>query len=290
MNKVVCYVDCEEKLTKLKKYIGKFFFKADLIRANNSYIILINTNELNDKNFKKLNKILLKNNINTVALSKKYQDKSMIFKERGFQILDGKIIMKFLIKEILSYIFSVRNQQMYENELYITTESDKHIDIILDMATEFKNLNIVTDKIKKLKILDKKLEKKSDIVYSISNNKTKSLQRASIIVNFDYDEDIFNKFKIKRNSTIVNLYSKPLNLKHGFQGTIIENISIDYNNQFFKDNNLINFSSSILYESTILEMNYNQIKNRLTNDKCKIKHLLGKNGFISINELKYNYS
>ncbi len=276
-------------LNILKKIIDKFFFRISLNKLeDNKFEILINTCCLNKKKLAKIKKIIDNNNIDIIAVSNKINIDQSDFDKEDIKKFNGKFLMKNLIIEILDYIYICKNKKMILDALYITINDDKNKDIIMDLATKFKCINIVTDKIKKMKRLDKKLENNEEIIYSMSNNTKKSLKTAELIVNFDYDEEFFEKFNLNRNAIIINLNTKKLKMKNSFHGTIIENIIINYNCEKNSILNLQDFDKNILYESNIINMNYKEFKANYINNKCEIIHLTGSNRYILDNELKKN--
>ncbi|MBP3503128.1 MAG: hypothetical protein J6K42_06625 [Clostridia bacterium] len=292
MYEIIGYLNYRDNinLNIFKKIIDKFFFRISLNKLeDNRFEILINTCSLNEKKLTKIKKIMNNNNIDIIAVSNKIALEQSDFDKENIKKFNGKVLMKNLIILILDYIYTCKNENMILDALYITINDDKNKDIIMDLATKFKCINIITDKIKKLKRLEKKLEKNENIIYSISNNTKKSLKKAKLIVNFDYDEKFFEKFNFNRNAIIINLSTTKWKMKSSFNGTIIENVMIDYNCEENKILNLKNFDKNILYESHIINMDYKEFKANYINNKCEITHLTGCNGYILDYELKkYN--
>lgn len=291
MCEIIGYLNYKDNinLNILKKIIDKFLFRISLNKLeDNKFEILINTCYLNKKKLARIKKIINNNNIDIIAVSNKINIEQSDFDKYDIKKFNGKFLMKNLIIHILDYIYICKNKKMILDAVYIAINDDKNKDIIMDLATKFKCINIVTDKIKKMKRLDKKLENNEEIIYSISNNTKKSLKTAELIVNFDYDEEFFEKFNLNRNAIIVNLTTKRLKMKNSFHGTIIENIIINYNCEKDSILNLQDFDKNILYESNIINMNYKEFKANYINNKCEITHLTGSNGYILDNELKKN--
>lgn len=193
-----------------------------------------------------------------------------------FEKYNEKILMKNFTTLILCKFFYDQNIDIRFEDIYITVNDDKNKDIIIDIAQNVKSINIVTTSIKKMRRLCNKLEKEG-ILFSISNNSQKSLKRAKLIINFDYNSETFNYYNINRYATIINLYKEKINLDKCFGGTIIENIKIDYNNENL---NLKNYDKTEIYESYICNDNYFTIKEKCNKDKCRIVGFIGKNGYI----------
>jgi hypothetical protein len=284
---IIGYIDYNNNLNKLEKIISQIFFKIWLKQIDyNKYEILINNCKLSNKKIIKIKSALNKANINVLAVSNNINKNQLNFSNNEIKLLTGKQIMKNSILKILEKIYNIQNKNMIFEELCVTIDNDQNIDIIQDLAEHFKYINIVTEKIRKLKRLDKKFENNNNFIYSISNNTKKSLKRAKIIVNFDYDENFFEKFNINRKAIIINLNSKQLNVKNSYQGVIIENIIADYNCDEKIKNKFKNFDTNILYETKIVDLKYDQIKGKCKEDNFVVKYLLGKNSIISECEFK----
>ncbi|MBO5349489.1 MAG: hypothetical protein J6A89_06715 [Clostridia bacterium] len=283
MDYIIGYLNYKDDLNTniLKKAINKIFFKISVNKIeDNKFQILINNYDIKEKQFIKIKKSMNDNNIDALAISNKLAIEKSNFEEQNIKCLNGKILMKNLIGQILNYIYSYKNEDMILDELHIAISNDKNKEIIMDLATKFKYINIVTDKIKKLKRLENRLENNGEIIYTISSNTKKSLKKAKIIVNFDYDEKFFDKFNLNRNAIIINLNNKKLKMKNSYQGTIIENIMINYD---CNENSVLNFEGfdkNILYESCTINMNYKEFKTNFINNKCEISYLIGNSGDI----------
>lgn len=288
MYDVIGYLNYKKYISKniFKKILDKMLFRIKFnYLSQNQVEILINRNRLNEKRIKKIKKAIIDNAIHILVLSNKINDANKLENE-NIKILNGKFLMKNIVINILEYIYNCQSKDIRFEEVYVTINNDKHQEILFDLAKKMKCINIVTDKIKKLKRLDKKLENEDDIIYSISNNTKKALKKANIIINFDYDEDFFYKFNINRKAIIINLSNNKFSLKNSYQGVIIDNIVIDYENDRELKINSGDFDKNILYESKIINLKYQQAKDNFINDNCKVNYLLGKNGIISVDELK----
>lgn len=290
MENIIGYLNYKEDISKnfFQKILDNIFFKAECHSLNeNKREILINQNIINQKNLEKIIKLNNKNNIKNMIISNKIEIQTDL---ENLNLLNGKILMKNTIIFLLKFICDCINKDVRCENIYVLIDNDKNKDIIIDLAHEFKSISIVTDNIKKLRRLDRKLSNDEEIITSISNNCKKALKKANIIVNFDYDTRFFEKFNVNRNSIIINLNKEKIKMKNSYQGIIIENIKIDYEDL---NNSLIdfkNFDKTIFYESCIFYNKYYEIKDKYCEDKCKIKKIIGSNGEISIPEIKKFYN
>ena len=272
MNYIIGYINCKKalKFKKLQKIIGYIYFKIKVIRIDeNKFDIEVNSNKFNKRRIKKIEKTLKTYNINKLVISNEIDCESKIILNNLIKSSE-KILMKGIIKNILKYIFKNQNTDLRFEDIFITIKDDKNKETIKDIANEAKSINIVTDTIKKMRRLSINLEKEENIIFSISNNCKKGLKRAKTIINFDYTDEFFEKFK-----------DHELKLGNYYQGVIIENIEIAYNNNEKSD-----YNKTKLYESYICNLNYFSIQEKYNEDNCIISNLIGKNGFIQNRELK----
>lgn len=280
----LCYKEDGDK-NFFKKFYNTLFYKAEYCSINDfKSKIIINKDIIDNKILKKVVEIKNKNNIKNIVVSNKIKFNENI---KELNVLTGKFLMKNSIIFLLEFLFKLMNKDLRCENLYILIDNDKNKDIIIDLANNFKSISIVTDNIKRLRRLDRKLNSNDELIISISNNYKKALRKANVIVNFDYDISFFEKFNVNRNSIIINLYSEKLNLKNSYQGMVIENIEIDFDN--IDDcfiNNIQDFNKTIFYESYILNSNYFEIKDKYNENNCKIKNFIGVNGKINVSEVK----
>ena len=223
MNYIIGYINCKKalKFKKLQKIIGYIYFKIKVIRIDeNKFDIEVNSNKFNKRRIKKIEKILKTYNINKLVISNEIDCESKIILNNLIKSSE-KILMKGIIKNILKYIFKNQNTDLRFEDIFITIKDDKNKETIKDIANEAKSINIVTDTIKKMRRLSINLEKEENIIFSISNNCKKGLKRAKTIINFDYTDEFFEKFKVNRNAIIINLNDHELKLGNYYQGVII---------------------------------------------------------------------
>lgn len=285
LNYVVGYVNYKKDFCKslFGKLFNKFFFRVKVNKLENGYFeFRINKNVMNNRRVLKIRKWASRFNVNKLVICQGliYKNKEITFEKNC-----EKILMKNIVKQILRHVYDCQNKDMRLENLYVAVKDDKNKDIIIDLASEFKSINIVTDTIKKLRRLGLKLERQEEINFSISNNHKKSLRRASVIVNFDYDSDFFSEFNISRDAIIINLNENRLELSKGFDGIVIENVRINYENSDVEILNLKNFFKTDLYESYICNFNYWKIQENYILNNCIITDLIGKNGCIEKFEL-----
>ncbi len=208
-------------------------------------------------------------------------------KEKNINIYNGKILSKYLLYNFVEYIAKQKNENSYSQEISILTNNLSKIDEenIIYFSKNFKRINIVTKSINKFKKLEEKLEELG-IGITITNNKRKSLLKAKIIINLDFDEDMLNSFNINQNAIIIQA-GKKVNIKSKlFNGInildyqiIYESEHIDITNEEFKK-----FDKKLLYESIVGSKKYEDVINMIKKDNVRIVNLIGKNGIIQKQE------
>ena len=263
-------------------YIDSFFEKS-----NNLYDKIFFKYEITDidkdKKYLNINKKYIDEKVLKKMLKKcKIEDAQFVYsnniklsqnlKENKYT---GKIILRNMIIPLLEHFENNLNIDFRLENIFLTVDNDKNKDIIVDLGNKCKSISLVTDNIRKLYRLDSKLNKDDNIIVSVSSNRRKALQRAKIVVNFDYDETFFENFNINRNCIIINLSNNVLTLKNSFQGSIIEKLEIDYINKYENFINIDNFDKTILYETFIYDENYDNAKEIMRFDNCRIKKVLG---------------
>jgi len=290
----------------IKKLAIKFFKLTNIIIIKENIIILPysekNLNKISDKTFnkffKKIHKFLNKENVNTIAISNSLNKLENIdtfknlFYSENYNILNGRWLFKNLSFEILEYISKASNQNINELEVSIlTNETSSFIkENIKLLSQNVKNLNIVTRNIEYFKPLTQELYNSFGISIRISNNKKKILTTSDVIFNFDFPEEVLNKFALPLNGIIIN-YSSQIKIRNKlFNGLNIKNYTINVHQDIidsFKSVYLLNsFNLEILYESLYFnETSLTKILAYFINDKLIVTSLHGNNGKIAKKEL-----
>lgn len=269
MNNDIYYID--SFFVKSNNLYDKIFFKYEItdIDKNKKYLN-INKKYIDEKVLKKM---LKKCKIEDAQFV--YSNNIKLSKNLKENKYTGKIVLRNMIIPLLEHFEKNLNIDFRFENIFLTVDNDKNKNIIVDLGNRCKSISLVTDNIRKLYRLDSKLNKDDNIIVSVSSNRRKALQRARIVVNFDYDETFFENFNINRNCIIINLSNNVLTLKNSFQGSIIEKLEIDYINKYENFINIDNFDKTILYETFIYDENYDNAKEIMRFDNCRIKKVLG---------------
>lgn len=269
MNNDIYYID--SFFVKSNNLYDKIFFKYEItdIDKNKKYLN-INKKYIDEKVLKKM---LKKCKIEDAQFV--YSNNIKLSENLKENKYTGKIVLRNMIIPLLEHFEKNLNIDFRFENIFLTVDNDKNKNIIVDLGNRCKSISLVTDNIRKLYRLDSKLNKDDNIIVSVSSNRRKALQRARIVVNFDYDETFFENFNINRNCIIINLSNNVLTLKNSFQGSIIEKLEIDYINKYENFINIDNFDKTILYETFIYDENYDSAKEIMMFDNCRIKKVLG---------------
>jgi len=304
--KIVCYIKYylirKFNITKEKmKYndvyndyylIPKIYGNRNRIRKNENIAINL---------YKKLNN----NQIKTVVLSEclnKNNEFKNILHSKNINILNGRILFKVLIPNIIEYICKIREENIEKKEVTLLVNDLNEINIYLikKLAKTLKVLNIVSNNTGKFKKIEKDLYEEMGIVINISNNKRKSLKNSNIIINVDFVEEMLNKYNINREAIIVNVEEKiNIGLKsykginvnyYEFSSEYINSKKKDKDNEEEKHQNIFDeqlyFNINKLYES--LFINNIKLDDKLKEkiqDDIDIVKLIGNNG--EINEVEF---
>ena len=156
-------------------------------------------------------------------------------------------------------------------------------------SKNFRMVNVVTSNINKYKKLEEKIFNEDETVITVTNNRKKSLKRAKIIINIDFEAEKLKKYNINRKAIIINVEKDIFNNSNIFDGININNLDINISQElknFFDEYNLLNKTSlTILYESILNKKDsFENIKERIKKDEVSIIRLIGNNGTIDEKE------
>lgn len=300
----ICYIsETHETCDFVKRIvikIKKIFNIVEFSEDNGKTTItlpLFKSNRIRNKKIikiaKRINKKLYDNNIENVVLSN-YLEENEILKQKlycqNINILDGRYLFYLLIPEIIEYILKRQKVKLQNGEvtLLINDFTQNNAKIITYIAQNVKRVNIVTNHSNKFKKIEDYLYNELGVILNITNNKSKSLSNANLIINIDFPEEIINKYEINSNAIIVNIFNEIKIRAKKFNG-----ININYYKACIpKEYQIDGFQNNLVYESSIYKYSYENARKDIIANKIRIKKLVGINGDISENEfcknLKYN--
>ncbi len=210
------------------------------------------------------------------------------------QYIDGNVIKKILLFKVLEYINHLQNKELAKRDIAILVNENNQINnnIIMNLAMQCKTLKIVSKKIYQFKNLEQKLYEDYGIAIQFSNSYQKSLLKAEIIVNLDFNEVELNEYTIFPKAIVINT-SQPIKIKTKlFSGIIVNSCEIKFLKkikEIFNKNSLLEkFDSLLLYESieNWKSMEYSHAEEKIEEHKVHILNLIGNNGRINQKEFK----
>ena len=312
MNKKIIYlkeVDSYDDILKKEYKKLPLFFKKIIFLIKNIFNIVTKKNEeeynvwiipvkekySNDK----IKKILKKNFIikdNIYVISKELENSNIygIMDIYGIKYVTEEKVKKLLLISGLEHIAKLQKKDINSLDvtILIKDNSDINLFLIKEIAKLVKNLKIVSINIYKFRKLEEKLYNELGIAIQFSNSYKKSLERANIIINFDYSEIEINEYNICNNAIIINCTKDNIKIKSRlFEGININSYDINMNkeiiNIFKKIHIYENYKKLILYASIIEKDNdFFDSYNNIDDNKVSIINFIGNNGIINKNEFK----
>ena len=268
-----------EKMDKPKFAIRKYKIEED------NFVVYADLNK--EKNVSKIIKVMIKNDIEYVVLSKTLtENKNFInaLNANNIKIFNGRWLEKYLTFEILEYVINQKGIKKEETEIAITTNeiTDLTIETIKILSKQYKKLIVVTNHIEKLRRVEKELYDNDGILIVVANNTKKSLLKPKIILNLDFNMQVLNKYKINENAIIINVEGDMKIRSKRFAGININNyeIVVGREENIWRENMSI-FENKDLLEATLyIRDTFNNIRRKIMKNKVSIKELYGENGKI----------
>ena len=262
-----------------KNFFKKIFYKLDIAEYENGKKYIIP--KLNQKVIEKLKK----DNIKNIVIAKK--DKHNIefinnIYSSNMNILNGRILFKHLIPEIIEYLSKIleTNKEDIEVTILVNDYSQINLYYINELISNIKRINIITNNISKFKVFADRLYEEEAITVPVMNNRNKSLINKKIIINIDFTEEQLKKYKINRKAILINIENDITNINKSFAGINISNYEINTKNTDDE------FEKNEIYESYIIGKQIKDIRRKILDDGVKISNFIGKRGIIDINEYK----
>ena len=268
-----------EKMDKPKFSIRKYKIEED------NFVVYADLNK--EKNVSKIIKVMIKNDIEYVVLSKTLtENKNFInaLNANNIKIFNGRWLEKYLTFEILEYVINQKEIKKEETEIAITTNeiTDLTIETIKILSKQYKKLIVVTNHIEKLRRVEKELYDNDGILIVVANNTKKSLLKPKIILNLDFNMQVLNKYRINENAIIINVEGDMKIRSKRFSGININNyeIVVGREENIWRENMSV-FEHKDLLEATLyIRDTFNNIRRKIMKNKVSIKEVYGENGKI----------
>ena len=274
---MVGYIKTRQEKNIIKKILNKI--EIEEYENGNKYTI--------PKFNKKLLEKLKEDNIKNIVVAKKDKENIEFLNNiysNNMNIIDGRILFKHLIPEIIEYISNVCKINKNDMQITILANDYSQINIfyINELITEVKSVNIVTNNINRFKQFADRLYNKEAIVVPIMNNKNKSLLNKKIILNIDFSEEQLKKYKMNRKAIIINIENNIEKVKRTFTGVNINNYKLISKKEESE------FEENEFYESYIIMNKIQDIRKIIIKENLQIKSFIGNRGEIDISEYEIN--
>ena len=280
-------------------YEYKKIFKVFTIKpVSGNDVIIIPRYKNNEKTVKiipDLVNILYDRNCDTIVLSNSLKNingvKECINKE-NIKILDGTFLKENLLLEIVIYVANSMNISAKDVDVTILANDNKfdYMKNIINIAENIKNIKIVTNNVERFKNVEQKIQEILGILIRITNNKRKGLANSQIIINLDFPEELINKYAINPEAIIVNIGQNVKIKSKKFKGINANNIKIsmktNYNTEFEQNKIFNDFEEAELYEASIKNMSFEEIKKKFQKDNVNVTSFIGNNGSINKKEFE----
>lgn len=270
-----------EKMDKHKRFGKKIEIQNDNIKIYYNLEI--------EKNIKKIIKNLLKQEIYNVVLDKSLWNndkfKNYLY-SNNINIVDGKWLKKYMTLDILNYIITKKQIHKEETEIAITLNeiTEISIEIIKNLAKQYKKLVVVTNHIEKLRKIEKEIQEKEGILIVVTNNKNKSLLKSQIIINMDFNKEVLNQYKIYDEAIILNIEENIKIDSIRFNGVIINDFEVETGRiELIWRENYEKYRVKDLLEANLYARDtFKNIRKKLQKSSISIKSLYGNNGIINL--------
>lgn len=276
----------------------KNLFCIFTLKDNTLILPIQDTKSISKLKWKKLSKksyeFIIKHKVKNIALScflDEHSSYRSIFYNTNVQILNGRWLFPFLSFDILKYITTQTNKELAQFEVAILANNNNELinAVLLTLAKSVKLLTIVTKEPEIFNKISQNLYDDLGIIIRVSNNKRKCLQKANIILNYDFDDKSLNEYNLNSSSIIINFNKKIEILSKSFTGINANYFDFTCNDEFtslFREKNLsLYFPNQVLLESLCLgNKNLEDFIHTFHRYGVDISALIGNNGIINKNE------
>lgn len=253
----------------------KALFKRIVVDKENKIIKIRNAKNVEDK----INKIITKNDISSMVLSK---DLYSLKDKLNCKVLTGERLLNLMLYDAIKKILELINKDEANIHISILVNNNNGdiIDNVLELARETKIINIVTENISQFLKVQENIYNSYGVLIKISNNKRKDLLRSDIIVNIDFSEEKINKYIINREAVIINVNNDSKIKDKKFVGINIKEYIIKFPQNFKAEG----FNPIHMYEASIYDLSFKKAIEKLNKDSIHIMKFVGSNGAIAKEE------
>lgn len=268
----------ENLFSWIKLEQNKIILPLGRIKISNKKIEKIARKTVNLISFSNSNKIVLSKEI------KKKEDFLMLLQSEPIHIVDGKWLFEMLTIDVLDYLCCkmVFKKEDIGVSVLINDENDSRIQIIKELSKQYKTVNLITNHREKFKRIEEQIMEEQGVILMVTNNRKKSLARSKIVVNFDFPEELFQKYSLPEDAVVLN-FSEKIEIKNKrFNGVLVQDYEISVGN--WCDYDIVldeKFDVKDLYESQFYKKQpYDMVRKQMKVDGVCVCKLFGKNGVI----------
>ena len=184
---------------------------------------------------KRITKKMKKKQIEQVVLSREMKkNKEMVseLNNSNITIWDGKWLMQYMIKEIIIYLKQKHKiNGSDEIAVLVNNMNNEVITNIKELANNYKKVRIVSNNLRMFKKIESDLFDNKGISIIISNNKRKALINSSLIVNFDFNQEVIEQYAINEKAIIINMNDNIKINKKRFCGFVTTDYEVEFENE-----------------------------------------------------------
>lgn len=171
--------------------------------------------------------IILSRRIKEIACNKEnieiYQNVNKIIKNSK----ENKSIYRDFLKTVIKSVIERKKEILEEQSLsiLIDTKDYNNTQLISELITQYKMINIVTSNRNQFADLEEEAEQNFEPI-SVLNNKRKSLRNAKYILNVDFSGEKIKEYSNDRTAIIFNVADTKIDKLMYFEGIIINNVKL----------------------------------------------------------------
>lgn len=252
------------------------------------HIVLPEFNEKHSARYgKKINRILKKYKVSNVILSNELMKNDIlknVICSGNYYLIDGNNMFKVLIKKSIADICDIADTSVQTCKVAILVHefSIENLNLVKYISKDVKQVVLISDNKIRYEKISEDLIENYGIVLSIFDNEYKNIARCDFVINVDFVEDELKKYNISREAIVISIKEKLAELKRNFNGIIINDIDIYFDEEYK------NFRSLAICEAQIYDFKKDFKENERRFDKAgyMINTYIGNNGSITEEDIK----
>jgi len=216
--------------------------------------------------------------------------KTMLQHTKPWQVQEN-LKLPFLY-EILKFCMQLGKANRQSTDIYFVCQafSKETVEIIKQLATMFKCINIVTEDMVPYTVFANKVYAEDAQLITVSNHKRKALRQAKWIINYDYTTEELQAYTLNREAIVLQIQNKMQTMPIGFCKLVVNDVvlnaspkyqaylqTLQLDPQAFEIQDIL---ASLLYQKTTRQ----EKQNLLEELHISIQAVVGMNGIIQAKE------